>query len=104
MTEERLDEAEKIFRRNLEIQRRTLGEDNPDTSLSLYNVGAVKAHQGRKEEAVAALREAVDHGLIPALDLGMDSDPDLKNLHGDPRFDALVAHAKTRAKEKSKMR
>jgi non-specific serine/threonine protein kinase/serine/threonine-protein kinase len=104
MTEGRLDEAEKIFKRNLEIQRRTVGEGNPETSLSLYNLGAVKAHQGKKEEALAALKEAVDHGLSPALDLGMDTDPDLNNLHGDPRFDALVAHAKARAREKSKMR
>jgi hypothetical protein len=31
------------------------------------------------------------------LDLGIENDPDLKPLHGDPRFDALVAHAKARA-------
>jgi hypothetical protein len=27
----------------------------------------------------------------------MEKDPDLKSLHGDPRFSALVAHAKERA-------
>jgi ligand-binding sensor domain-containing protein len=30
-------------------------------------------------------------------DLGIDKDPDLKSLHGDPRFDSLVADAKERA-------
>jgi hypothetical protein len=29
--------------------------------------------------------------------LGIDKDPHLKSLHGDPRFAALVAHAKERA-------
>jgi hypothetical protein len=43
------------------------------------------------------LRQAVDHGL-PSIDaLAMENEPDLKSLHGDPRFDALVAHAKERA-------
>ena len=43
------------------------------------------------------LSQAVDHGLSPSVDLGIDKDPDLKSLHGDPRFAALVAHAKERA-------
>jgi hypothetical protein len=29
--------------------------------------------------------------------LYLDKDPDLKSLHGDPRFALLVAHAKERA-------
>ncbi len=36
-------------------------------------------------------------GCAPTFDLWLDKDPDLKSLHGDPRFAALVAHAKERA-------
>jgi hypothetical protein len=43
------------------------------------------------------LREAVDHGLSADLDLTIEKETDFKSLHGDPRFDALVAHAKERA-------
>jgi len=44
----------------------------------------------------------VDHGLLPGFSLGIAKDSDLKALHGDPRFDALVAHAKERAAAKLK--
>jgi len=43
------------------------------------------------------LQEAVDHGLSPNQALHMEKDDNLKFLHGDPRFDTLVAHAKERA-------
>jgi hypothetical protein len=43
------------------------------------------------------LQEAVDGALTPRLDLAIEKNPDLKSLHGDPRFGPLVAHAKERA-------
>jgi len=55
------------------------------------------AHKGQNGEALSLLRQAIDHGLDPATDLGMEKDDDLKALHGDPRFAALIAHAKERA-------
>jgi hypothetical protein len=36
----------------------------------------------------------VDHGLAPSTGLGMEKDTDLKSLHRDPRFAALIAHVK----------
>jgi hypothetical protein len=39
----------------------------------------------------------VTRGLSGYGDLQIESDPDLKSLHGDPRFDALVAEARQRA-------
>jgi hypothetical protein len=39
----------------------------------------------------------VDHGLPTSGDLAIDKDPDLKTLHGNPRFATLVTHAKERA-------
>jgi hypothetical protein len=35
--------------------------------------------------------------LLPREALGIGEDPELKALHGDSQFDALVAHAKERA-------
>jgi hypothetical protein len=43
------------------------------------------------------LRDSVDHGLAGWVIAGMTKDPDLNALHGDPRFDALIAYAKQRA-------
>jgi len=95
--EGRYDEAEKLHREILDIQRRALGPEHPDTASSKYNVGCMLARKGNRDAAFSFLREAVDHGLSPVADLGIEKDPDLKSLHGDPRFAALVAHAKERA-------
>jgi eukaryotic-like serine/threonine-protein kinase len=95
--EGRFAEGEKLQRETLAIQRRTLGPDHPDTAVSTYNLGSIAAHRGQRDEAFSLLREAVDHGLRPEFDLGIEQDPDLKSLHGDPRFAALVVHAKERA-------
>jgi eukaryotic-like serine/threonine-protein kinase len=93
----RYDEAEKLFQETLDIRRRVLGPEHPDTAVATYNLGCVAAHRGRRDEALSLLRDAVDHGLPPYLTLRMEKDSDLKPLHGDPRFAALVAHAKERA-------
>jgi non-specific serine/threonine protein kinase/serine/threonine-protein kinase len=90
-------EAEKLERQTLDIQRRVLGPRHPETLSSAYNLACFAARNGKRDEALAELRDAVDNGLRADLDLGMEKDPDLKSLHGDPRFDELVAHAKERA-------
>jgi hypothetical protein len=70
-------------------------------------LGVAVLGQG-KPDALVDLREAVDHGLnpsgligTPSL-LGIETGPDLKALHGNRRFAALVAHAKERAAEVQK--
>jgi serine/threonine protein kinase len=90
-------EAEKVLRETLDIRRNVLGPEHPETALSIYNLACLAAHRGQRDGALSLLREAVDHGLKSSLDLGMDKDRDLESLHGDPRFTALVAHAKERA-------
>jgi tetratricopeptide (TPR) repeat protein len=97
-------DAETLLKEAQQIQLRVLGPDSPDAAISTYNLGAVAAHRGQPDVALALLRQAVDHGFPPDGDLEMDSDPDLKSLHGDPRFDALVAHAKERAAAAQKPR
>jgi len=95
--EGRYAETEKLLRELLDIQRRVLGPEHPNTAISVYNLGCMAALQGRRDEAFSLLREAVDHGLRASTDLGIEKDPDLNSLHGDPRFAALVAHAKEKA-------
>jgi serine/threonine protein kinase/tetratricopeptide (TPR) repeat protein len=90
-------EGEKMFREVLDIEHRVLGPEHPTTALSAYNLGTLEARQGRRDEAFSLLRQAVDHGLPAYGDLGIEKDPDLKSLQGDPRFAALVADAKDRA-------
>jgi hypothetical protein len=68
--------------------------------LSIYNLACLVVQEQRKDEALALLREAVDNGLPPAVDGGMEKDTDLKSLKGDARFEALVAHAKETAAQK----
>jgi len=97
MDEGHYAEAEKFNRETLEIRRRVLGPKNPDTARATYNLSCIAARRGRRGEALSLLREAVDRGLSPTVDLGIDKDPDLKSLYDDSRFVALVAHAKERA-------
>jgi serine/threonine protein kinase len=94
---DRYPEAEKLERETVNISRRVLGPEHPRTAIFTYSLGQIALGEGKRDEALAHLREAVDHGLQPQFDLGIEQDPDLKALHGDPRFDALVAHAKERA-------
>ena len=97
MSEGRLADAEKLIRDTLNISRRVLEPGHPYTADFTYNLGLIALRKGKRDEALAHLQEAVDHGLAPGHDLVIGQDPDLSPLHGDARFDALVAHAKERA-------
>ena len=94
-------EAEKLEREALDISRRVLGAEHPQTAASIYNLGVIAANKGNRTEALSLLHQALDHGLLLIRALGMENDPDLKSLHGDPRFDALVVYAKQRAAAKT---
>jgi eukaryotic-like serine/threonine-protein kinase len=88
-----LDDAEKMSLELIELQNRLIGPDSPEAGETTYNLATIKLKQGKRSEALALLGHAIDHGLLPREALGLDKDPDLKALHDDPRFDALVAHA-----------
>jgi tetratricopeptide (TPR) repeat protein/tRNA A-37 threonylcarbamoyl transferase component Bud32 len=96
------DQADSLQNQTLEIQRRVLSPENPATAETVYNIGCLAARRGHKDRAITLLTQSVDHGLSPYVALGMDNDADLASLHGDPRFVALVAHAKQVAEAKQK--
>src|SRR5215472_4697352 len=74
-----------------------LGPEHRDTATSRYELAGLLARQGRRDEALRTLNDAVDHGLPAGTDLYIDQEDDFKSLHGDPRYVALLAHAKERA-------
>jgi serine/threonine protein kinase len=88
------DESEKMSLELLDLQRRLIGPDSPETAETTYSLATIKAKQGKKDDALRLLRRAVDHGMLPREALTLGDDPDLKALHNDSRFDALVAYAR----------
>ena len=89
-------EAETLERKTLELRSRLYGPDHPDTAVSAYNLACIEAHRGQSGEALTLLRQAVDHGLDRPTSLGLEDDADLKSLHGNPGYDALISHVHER--------
>jgi len=90
----RYAEAEPLSQQAYEIRRRVLGPEHPDTAASAYNLACLAALQGHRDAAFVLLQQAIDHGLSSTGLAGIEKDSDLKSLHADPRFPALVARAK----------
>jgi non-specific serine/threonine protein kinase/serine/threonine-protein kinase len=90
----RYEEAKTSLSQALNIEGRVLGPDQPETAATKYDLATVVAHDGQVGEALSLVGQAVDHGLPPLMDSRIETDPLLNSLHGDPRFAALVAHAK----------
>lgn len=61
----------------------------------------LESRQANKEKSLSLLQEALDHGLNLAGDLEIETASALQILHGDARFIALVAHAKSVAQSKT---
>lgn len=91
------DQAEKLFRETLDLETRVLGPDQPETAETKYDLAGLLARRGKTDDALTLLWQAVDHGLHPRIDLKIEDEPSLNSLHRDPRFAALVAHAKKQA-------
>jgi eukaryotic-like serine/threonine-protein kinase len=90
-------EAEVLYRKVVETQKRVLGPNHPVTATSKYDLACNAALQGKRDEAIAILRDAVEHGLIAAQIAEIAGDSDFKSLRGDPRFEALVDKARSAA-------
>ncbi len=57
----RIDEVEPLDRKTLEIRRRVLGEDHPDTQRSLNGLAATLHNRGRYDEAAPLFQEGLDY-------------------------------------------
>lgn len=90
--------AQKLFEEALGIEVRVFAPDQPELAGTRYDFACLLAHNDRADEALALLQQAVDHGLPPRDDLGIADEPYFRSLRDDPRFTALVEHAKQRAK------
>lgn len=95
--EGRYAEAKKLIRDPINLSRRLFGPQDPLTVGGVYNLGGIEARLGNRVEALSLLQQALDHGLSSSDALAMESNPDLKSLHRDPRFIAMVADAKKHA-------
>jgi len=89
--EKRYADAEKVSRQALDGRRQALGIDHPDTATTAYELAAILALDGKRSEALANLQFAFDHKLIAETRQGLEKDADFDSLHGDPRYEALVA-------------
>ena len=92
----RYSEAEVLFRQTIQIA----GKSNEPGVLgrAWYNFGCTAAVAGHRDDALKYLTEAVDHGYKHAE--WMEADNDLKSLHGDPLFEAIVAKGRDSATAK----
>jgi tetratricopeptide (TPR) repeat protein len=92
--ERRYPEAEKVYVEAFEGRERVLGAGHPDTASSAYGLACVFALDGKRDESFANLKFAIEHALPAETRLGLEKDTDLKSLHGDARFDALLVSAR----------
>jgi serine/threonine protein kinase len=92
--EKRYAEAEATLRQTLEGRRRALGPGHPDTAGAAYDLACILALEGKRDESFSNLRYAVENALSAETRLGLEKDTDLKSLHADPRFAAVVASAR----------
>lgn len=81
------------FEEGLEMDLR-MAKACPGDPMVLYNLGCSYALTSRVEEALETLTRAVKAGYHDADWMGRDRD--LKILHKDPRFRALLQHIRAR--------
>lgn len=67
----------------------SLSQQLPNDELVWYNLGCSYALTNHPDQAFETLTKAVELGYGDYD--WMKTDPDLKNLHGDPRFESLLS-------------
>jgi hypothetical protein len=86
----RFGEAERFYREAIQV---AMENKEPSTvDMAWYNFACGAAVAGRTDQAIEYLSKAGNGGVGSAS--GWESDDDLKSLHGDPRFEALLAKAR----------
>jgi tetratricopeptide (TPR) repeat protein len=95
MGQQRYAEAVRIRTDVLAVRRRVFGESSPAVAPLMYNLACSLALDGKRAPAIDLLRQSVAHGYNDAD--WMSKDTDLASLHGDRRFEAVVAEASENA-------
>ncbi|MFY9740480.1 MAG: serine/threonine-protein kinase [Candidatus Sulfotelmatobacter sp.] len=65
-----------------------------------YNFACAEADRGHSDAAIANLNHAVENGLVSPGQIS--ADPELKSLHGDPRFNAVIERARATSSARKK--
>jgi eukaryotic-like serine/threonine-protein kinase len=87
--EGRYSDADKMFRDVIQTAKRN--NLRGTVAEAWYNYATAEARRGRVDDAFADLNRAVADGLVSPGEIS--ADPELKSLHGDPRFESVVAKA-----------
>jgi non-specific serine/threonine protein kinase/serine/threonine-protein kinase len=85
--------AKRVHIRALAIREKHLRPDHPRIADSYYNLACVSALEGSTEEAIGYLKESIRRGFKKPL---IFTDSDLKSLHGNPEFEALLDEMRRR--------
>ena len=89
--DEQRDEAQKLFNLSLELSQKRIEQGNEDYFF-YYDIAAIHAIQGNKEEAYIWLQKAIDFGWREYK--LAQRDPWFENLHSEPRFQQMIAEIK----------
>jgi tetratricopeptide (TPR) repeat protein len=94
--EKNYSEAEKVLREALAGLRRVLGPSHEVTAGAAYKLARVLALVGKRDEAFVNLR-AYAESVNSVDDIQhVEKDDSFQSLHGDPRFDTLLAATRQR--------
>ncbi|MHC4916733.1 MAG: tetratricopeptide repeat protein, partial [Planctomycetota bacterium] len=78
----------KEYQKALEVYDGILA-DQPKDKIALYNAACAYALMGRRAEAITYLQKSIDAGYTGIFH--MSRDPDLKSLHGEAAYKAILA-------------
>ncbi len=95
----RHEEARSLERESVEICRRVYGDDHRSTNDQRYNVACCAAVDGCRDEAIAYLRDALDHGYDGGSLSWILDDSDLASLRDDPEAVAIAEEMRRRRNE-----
>jgi eukaryotic-like serine/threonine-protein kinase len=89
--EKKFDEAGRLLLVLADVSKNH--RDREVVSSALYYLACGDAIAGRHEEAINYLHQSIEQGFSDLL--YMQRDPDLRSLHGDPRFAELIKTSNT---------
>jgi hypothetical protein len=96
--EKKPEDAGRVFHSLLDTFQAAKNETG--VANTWYDFACAAALAGRSDEAFANLRQAIDHGYSDAAHMAVDDD--LKSLRNDPRFEVLVAAARSQSSNSKK--